>query len=126
MLAPADWVAGVLLLCLPVVLLAGAITLQPVHRPEVGAGTGFAVWVLVSGVYWVRRSRFHGRLWKQQYLICPGCDYDLSEVESSFCPECSQPFTREGVIRFWLTMEEKAMGRKKRYQRKPWWHSGST
>ena len=107
---PADRVAPVMLLCLPVVLVIGYLALQLRLRPELATGAAFGLWALVCGAYSWRRSRFHQRLWKRQYLICPMCDYELGDVES-ICPECGEPFTREGVIRFWRTLEEKAKSR---------------
>lgn len=49
----------------------------------------------------VVQTRLRGILQAAQGMLCPGCGYNLTGVESGECPECGRPYDRRGVTREW-------------------------
>lgn len=68
-------------------------------------GLPLSMWVYLR---W--EARLIDRAAAHDYLLCPCCIYPLRpELNRGQCPECGQPFEREGVKRAWRTFEDNGL-----------------
>ncbi len=68
----------------------------------IALGVALLAILLVSGVVaMIQQTRLRNLLQAAKGMLCPGCGYDLTGVESGCCPECGRKYHGTTVAAEW-------------------------